>query len=345
MVRITIGTSGEVTNKKIQPSWRRRFHTWQVNRANRLILVVIWKGIEMRAVAFCVSLVAITTSLTADEPTDALATDRLVEIVSAAQSNYERIETLTATYTWHETMPNRQPRDGYVDLVWDQQNSRFRSAFHIDELVYDTITTTSEFVRLGPGKKETFPSAESRKYWSADVFSPVRLFGTQDEPLWQSLQAYTTWPEANDRISITSSAEGDDLIYTMRMHYIGHGETNVYVTKTFAKANAFNPTLIVRSKGTAPSAANLIDVTAWTYGTINGVVIPKSISVSNFDERTGAPVMHRSVHLTFATVNEAFGESAFDKEVPLSIDRPTPIADSPRPSSFFAPDLSVPPGK
>ena len=27
-------------NKKMQPSWRQRFITWQVNRANRLILVV-----------------------------------------------------------------------------------------------------------------------------------------------------------------------------------------------------------------------------------------------------------------------------------------------------------------
>ena len=30
-----------MANKKMQPSWRRRFLTWQVNRANRLILVVI----------------------------------------------------------------------------------------------------------------------------------------------------------------------------------------------------------------------------------------------------------------------------------------------------------------
>lgn len=33
-------TENRKANKKIQPSWRRRFHTWQVNRANRLILVV-----------------------------------------------------------------------------------------------------------------------------------------------------------------------------------------------------------------------------------------------------------------------------------------------------------------
>lgn len=289
---------------------------------------------SMKAVVIWVSCVAFTTALLADEPGDLPTTTMLTAIVSAAQSNYERIETLTATYTLHETMPGRRPRDGFVDLVWDQKNGRFRSALHIDGLVYDTVTTSSEFVRLGPGKREVFPSDESRKYWSADVFSPIRLFGTQDEPLWKTLKTYATWDEANDRMSITSSGEGDDLVYTMRMHYVGHREINVFVTSTFARANAFNPTLVVRSKGKELSAANLVDVTAWTYETVSGIAIPKSISVSDFDERTGMPVRHRSVHLTSARVNEAVRESAFQGDVPLSSGPISPVADSPETSSF-----------
>ena len=36
--------------KKIQPSWRRRFLTWQVNRGNRLIIGVLNESAETR---FC----------------------------------------------------------------------------------------------------------------------------------------------------------------------------------------------------------------------------------------------------------------------------------------------------
>lgn len=301
----------------------------------------------MKSVTFCVLLVAITASLVADEPVGTPATDTLGEIVSAAQANFEGIDTLTAIYKWHETTPNRQPRDGSVHFVWDQKNSRFRSAFHADDLASDTITTPTEFVRVRPGQQRAFPPADSRKYWSAGVLSPTRLFGTGDRPLWQSLKTYTTWPETNDRISITSSGEGDDFTYAIRMHYIGIGDTKVFVTRTLTKGNAFNPTLIVRSIGTEASTANLIDVTSWTYKIIDGIVIPKSISVSKFDEQTGAPIMQRNLYLKFAKVNEALADSVFDTEVPLLIDRPdpsTPVADSLRrsPGPFFGTDEEVP---
>lgn len=269
----------------------------------------------MKSLLFSASLLVATATLNADEPSEQLPTDTLLEVVAVSQANFDSIDTLTAVYKWHETSPNRPPRVGNTHFVWDRRNNRFRSAFKIDGHTTDTITTPSEFVRIGQGRTRTSPPADSRKYWSADVLSPARLFGTGDRPLWQRLKTYTTWAEANDRITITSSQDDDDLTYTIRMAYTGLRDNKVFVTRTLSKSNAFNPTLIVRSKGTDIATARLIDVTSWTYQTIDGIVIPRSNSVSKFNEHTGAPVSQRNMHLRTATLNGLLDESVFSTEL------------------------------
>lgn len=95
----------------------------------------------------------------------------------------------------------------------------------------------------------------------------------------------------------------------------------------------FTPTLIVRSKGTDTTTANLIDVTSWTYTTVDGIVIPRSISVSKFDERTGAPTMQRNLYLKSAIVNERLDKSTFDTDEAHSTSLRNPATDSDRRSS------------
>ena len=277
----------------------------------------------MKTFMLCGALFASTFTLAADESPDRLPAETLAEIVSVAQANFEGIEAMAAIYKWNEATPGRPPRDGNVRFAWDQKNDRFRSAFEVADLTSDTITTPTEFVRISPGQQRTSPSADSRRYWSADVLSPARLFGSGDRPLWQRFKTYTTWKEANDRITIDSSEDSDDLTYTIRMAYTGLNNTKVFVTWILSRSNAFNPTLIARSKGTDIATARLIDVTSWTYKTVDSIVVPRSIAVSTFDERTGVPIMQRNLHLRFAKVNDALDESAFDTDVALSIEAPT----------------------
>ncbi len=235
----------------------------------------------------------------ADEGETKPSTAVLCEIVDVAQQNYEKIETLSAIYEWHQTTPKRRPSSGDIHFVWDRKQNRFRSNYRTPEFNLDSVTTPTAFVRIGPGKTKEYPASDSRRFWSAGVLSPARLFGTSNRPLWQTLDAYTRWPEANDRITITKSGVPGELVYTIRMAYFSNvSNEKVFVTRKLLEQNAFNPSLVVRSAGIDANTANVIDITSWTYKKREGIVIPRSITHSKFEEQTGVPVSHRSLHLS-----------------------------------------------
>lgn len=290
-----------------------------------------------------------TASITiADEPVVAPATDTLRDIVAVAQENFENISTLTAIYEFYEIMPGRRPRRGDIHLAWDRLHNCFRSNFVSPDFQSDSVTTPTEFIRIHQSNVQRYPASESRQYWSADVLSPARLFGTQDRPLWQSLKNYITWPEANDRITITSHGADDDLVYTIRMAYTSNvSDKKVFVTRKLAKRNAFHPTLITKSIGIDADTADITEVVDWTYKTFNGLVIPRSVTTSGFDRHTGSPHIHRTLHLRYAKLNDELNDAVFDDEAAFTVMEPPRHDHSSVPSqrdsteSFFSRDAST----
>jgi hypothetical protein len=96
----------------------------------------------------------------------------------------------------------------------------------------------------------------------------------------------------------------------------------VFVTRKLLEQNAFNPSLVVRSAGIDANTANVIDITSWTYKKREGIVIPRSITHSKFEEQTGVPLSHRSLHLRIAKLNTPLDDSAFDYGLALAIEEP-----------------------
>ena len=232
-------------------------------------------------------LTTVATSAQDRQPSSEL----LAEIVDGAEKNLGDIDTLAALYQVRSTSRHQMPRDGDVHFTWSPTSNRFRSRFV-----------------SSPDNAE----AASPQRWQA--IRPDILFGDGHRLLVDRFRDYLMSQETNERVVVTSSGEGEDMIYTIRIAYTNDSEQKLFVTWKISKKFGFNPLLVVSSLGVSPETAELRNVSSWTYRKVDAISVPEHVAISRFERTTGEFVSMLTLDLVNVKLNDPETADALDPQ-------------------------------